>query len=54
MRPQLLQVERCDQFGGFLLLQSLAGGTGSGLGTYLTEQLREEYPASRMFNHTIW
>ncbi|RHY89279.1 hypothetical protein DYB35_006586 [Aphanomyces astaci] len=27
------EVERCDYFKGFLALQSLAGGTGSGLGT---------------------
>lgn len=52
--PALLQVERCDRFGGFLLLQSLAGGTGSGLGTYLAEQLRDEYPKHTMLNHCIW
>jgi tubulin delta len=27
------QVELCDYFGGFMLLQSAAGGTGSGVGT---------------------
>ncbi|GAB4822808.1 hypothetical protein N2152v2_009854 [Parachlorella kessleri] len=48
------QVERCDSFGGFLLLQSVAGGTGSGLGTYLAEQLREEYPQDPMLSHCIW
>jgi len=26
------QVEACDLFGGFLTAQSMAGGTGSGLG----------------------
>ena len=26
------EVEKCDLFGGFLVMQSLAGGTGSGLG----------------------
>lgn len=30
------QVEECDRFGGFLTLQSVAGGTGSGLGTSCT------------------
>jgi hypothetical protein len=34
------QAEACDQLGGFLLLQSMAGGTGAGLGTYLVEALR--------------
>ena len=48
------QVERCDSLGGFLLLQSLAGGTGSGLGTYLAEQLRDEYPTDRILSHSIW
>jgi tubulin delta len=28
----------------FLLLHSLAGGTGSGLGSYLTQYLKDEYP----------
>ncbi len=30
------EVEACDHFGGFVLTQSLAGGTGSGLGAYIT------------------
>ena len=29
--------------GGFVLLQSMAGGTGAGLGTYVAEALRDEY-----------
>ena len=28
----IIQVEACDLFGGFLTAQSMAGGTGSGLG----------------------
>lgn len=28
----ILQVEACDLFGGFVTAQSMAGGTGSGLG----------------------
>lgn len=28
------EVERCDHLGGFFLLQSLAGGTGSGVGIF--------------------
>jgi tubulin delta len=30
MRRQ--EVEACDYFGGFIVIQSVAGGTGSGLG----------------------
>ena len=33
----LIQVEACDLLGGFALLQSMAGGTGAGLGTYVAQ-----------------
>eukprot|EP00899_Mesostigma_viride_P015985 jgi/Mesvir1/24388/Mv11057-RA.2 len=48
------EVEACDHMGGFLLLQSMAGGTGAGLGTHLTEELRDEYPSSLMANVCFW
>ena len=38
--PGAAQAEACDQLSGFLLLQSVAGGTGAGLGAYLVEALR--------------
>lgn len=31
------EAEQCDRLSGLCVLQSAAGGTGSGLGTYLTE-----------------
>lgn len=31
------EAERCDRLAGLCILHSAAGGTGSGLGTYLTE-----------------
>ena len=37
-------VERLDDYQGTVLLHSLAGGTGSGLGTRLLEELRDLYP----------
>ena len=46
--------EHCDRLGGLMLLQSLAGGTGSGVGTYLTEKLRDDYPHANLLNHTVW
>ncbi|OAE24570.1 hypothetical protein AXG93_2415s1520 [Marchantia polymorpha subsp. ruderalis] len=49
-----LEVEQCDVFGGFVILQSLAGGTGAGLGAYLVEALRDEYPSSFILSHCIW
>ena len=43
-RDQILEkirctVEACDSLQSFLLLHSLGGGTGSGLGTYILELL---------------
>lgn len=34
--------------------QSLAGGTGSGLGSALAAALRDEYPSARLLSHSIW
>ncbi|ELT94556.1 hypothetical protein CAPTEDRAFT_159439 [Capitella teleta] len=48
------EVERCDRFTGFLLLMSLAGGTGSGVGACVSEALREEYPHCFMLNQVVW
>mmetsp|Transcript_26801 Transcript_26801/g.46495 ORF Transcript_26801/g.46495 Transcript_26801/m.46495 type:complete len:599 (-) Transcript_26801:63-1859(-) len=36
--------ERCDSLQAFFLLHSLGGGTGSGLGTFLLENLEDWYP----------
>lgn len=38
--------EACDSLQGFLLLHSLGGGTGSGLGTYLLSMLQVKSSAS--------
>jgi hypothetical protein len=40
------EVERSDYFKGVVMMHSLAGGTGSGLGSRLVEILRTEYPTS--------
>ncbi|KAL6261763.1 hypothetical protein P5V15_006852 [Pogonomyrmex californicus] len=37
------EIEKLDHSQGFLLLLSSAGGTGSGIGSYMVELLREEY-----------
>lgn len=47
-------MERCDLHKGFLTLQSVAGGTGSGLGSFLTEQLADHYPSSYLLNTVVW
>ena len=38
------QAEECDCLQGFQFTHSLAGGTGSGMGTLLISRIREEYP----------
>ncbi|PFH31123.1 hypothetical protein BESB_029970 [Besnoitia besnoiti] len=48
-RPQLCEaarraLEHADSIQAFLLLHSLGGGTGSGLGSYVVEMLAEELP----------
>lgn len=48
-------LEQIDFFGGFQVYQSLAGGTGSGLGANVVESLRDEVSAKApMINVAIW
>ncbi|XP_045465677.1 tubulin epsilon chain-like isoform X2 [Harmonia axyridis] len=42
-------VERCDSLHGILLLYSMGGGTGSGLGSFILEQLDEQLPNIERF-----
>lgn len=49
-----MQVERCDTLDGFLVVMSVAGGTGSGVGARVTECLRERYPHSTLVNQVVW
>ncbi|KAL4422955.1 hypothetical protein ABPG75_009152 [Micractinium tetrahymenae] len=39
-----LRAEASDSLQGFLLLHSLGGGTGSGVGSYILHMLEDEYP----------
>lgn len=48
------EIELCDYFGGFHILMSVAGGTGSGVGTFLTETLRDIFPSPRILNSVVW
>ncbi|XP_061775293.1 tubulin delta chain isoform X2 [Nerophis ophidion] len=48
------QVERCERLSGFLPVMSVAGGTGSGVGTFVTQRLRDSYPKSFLVNHLTW
>ncbi|CAN9511499.1 unnamed protein product [Ophioblennius macclurei] len=48
------EVERCDRLAGLMPMMSVAGGTGSGVGTYVTQCLRDAYPTSFILNHLTW
>jgi tubulin delta len=50
----LRQLERCDRLAGIQLFQSLAGGTGSGVGTRMTEELRDEVGSVPILNTVVW
>jgi tubulin gamma len=38
------EADGSDSLEGFLLMHSVAGGTGSGMGSYILEQLADRYP----------
>lgn len=38
-----LEVEKCDNLGGFFFLMSLVGGIGLGVGVYVIRCLRDEF-----------
>jgi len=48
------QLEQCDRTGGILVMMSVAGGTGSGVGTYVTEQLYDMNPRVTLVNQIVW
>ncbi|KAF3692955.1 Tubulin delta chain Delta-tubulin [Channa argus] len=48
------EVECCDRLAGLMAMMSVAGGTGSGVGTYITQCLRDLHPKSFILNHLTW
>ncbi|XP_059004911.1 tubulin delta chain isoform X3 [Mustela lutreola] len=48
------EVEKCDSLSGFFIIMSMAGGTGSGLGAFVTQKLQDQYSNSLKMNHIIW
>jgi len=38
------EADGSDSLEGFLLIHSVAGGTGSGMGSFILEKLAEHYP----------
>lgn len=51
---RILQVEACDVLEGFMMLQSMAGGTGAGAGTYMAQALVDEYSSAHVLNCCVW
>eukprot|EP00501_MAST-03F_sp_TOSAG23-6_P002134 GSMAST32.ASY1.ANO1.2231.1 assembled CDS len=48
------QAEMCDSLQSFLLLHSLGGGTGSGLGTFLIRLLKDHLPKVYRFSTSVF
>ena len=47
------ETEKCESLQGFQLFHGIAGGTGGGLGSLLTEQLHEIYPGLSLHNFPV-
>lgn len=46
--------ERIDFVDSIILINSLAGGTGSGLGSYVNIVLKDYFPTINLFNISVW
>ena len=44
----------CDNLEGFLLCHSIAGGTGSGLGSYVLETINEHFPKKILQTYSVF
>ena len=47
------QVEECDSIDGFLIHNSICGGTGSGLSELLLTEIASDYPRSNVHSNMI-
>ncbi|XP_072031063.1 tubulin delta chain-like [Amphiura filiformis] len=47
------EVERCDCYSGTVMMHSIAGGTGAGLGSRLVELIRDEYPLAYILSAVV-
>ena len=48
------QIETYDLLNGFVMISGVAGGTGSGLGIVISEQIRDEFPNASLIHQSIW
>lgn len=44
----------CDSLEGFVLCHSIAGGTGSGMGSYILERLNDHYPKKLLQTYSVF
>ncbi|CAO3631755.1 unnamed protein product [Mucor hiemalis] len=48
------EADNSDSLEGFMLLHSIAGGTGSGLGSFLLEKLNDRYPKKLIQTYSVF
>lgn len=48
------EAECADLWAGVLMIQSVAGGTGSGLGSYLVEAIDHEFASIPVLSYCVW
>jgi tubulin gamma len=48
------EADGSDSLEGFMLLHSIAGGTGSGLGSYLLERLNDRFPKKLIQTYSVF
>lgn len=48
------EVDNSDNLEGFVLLHSVAGGTGSGMGSWLLEKLRDQFPTKLIQTYSVF
>ncbi|KAG1663979.1 Tubulin delta chain [Nymphon striatum] len=48
------QAEKCDVLSGFLIPMSIAGGTGSGLGSFITEKIKDHFSKKFVMNQVVF
>lgn len=48
------EADNSDSLEGFVMLHSIAGGTGSGVGSYLLEKLNDRYPKKLIQTYSVF
>lgn len=48
------EADGCDSLEGFILTHSVNGGTGSGMGSYILEQINDRYPKKLIQTYTVF